>query len=464
MDPASAAMFQTSAMPTNAAQVQQLPAGTQYGIDQAMMKKALAQALIAKGSQQPQGQTIQTGGGAPNRYVAPSITQHLSDMASMYVGANALSGSMRDMANVMQSYQAANNDVEQRAAAALDGSADGARNAYTIRANSMIPAQQEKAEKMYPYIAALTTNERDTNAKMVEAARGMSAEPNSVVAAATAAGGPNPTLINQNPPPHPAGPVDPNNPDTGSYTGQTGNPIVSPVSGQVVGTKAGSGEPIGMGEGLPAKQKLALQQTDSDVLTSNLKQAPEMYADAMKAAYAAKVAAAYKYCVQRANTGALVTEKTDVQQLSSLLGVPVSPKTSFTQLGRSLGMTIQGMTRETGGFGGRVANQEQQIINQASGSNLGLQTPVLQNIADIMENYGVTKRAVHNGQMADFSNHALHHGLTVNPFTPYIITDDKIPPVPITMNLIDGGGPNGGGGPAIPSHRRTFNPDGTPAQ
>jgi hypothetical protein len=84
-----------------------LPAEFQGQLNQALLRQALAQALLQRGMQVPEGQTIQTGAGAPNRYVKPSPFQYLASIANLGAGASGLGQAQSDIMGTMQRFQGA---------------------------------------------------------------------------------------------------------------------------------------------------------------------------------------------------------------------------------------------------------------------------------------------------------------------------------------------------------------------
>jgi hypothetical protein len=97
-----------------------LPADVQGQLNQAMLRQALAQAMLQRGMQMPEGQTIATGAGAPNRYVKPSAFQYLASLANTAAGASGIGKSQSDITGIMQQFQQAQQqETAQNQATAL---------------------------------------------------------------------------------------------------------------------------------------------------------------------------------------------------------------------------------------------------------------------------------------------------------------------------------------------------------
>lgn len=90
---------------TNAPQVTQLPMQYQQGIDASMLKRQLAAMLMQRGMQSPQGQTVVTGDGAPNRFVRSSPWEHLSGLAQTILGGKMMAGAQQELMATANDYQ-----------------------------------------------------------------------------------------------------------------------------------------------------------------------------------------------------------------------------------------------------------------------------------------------------------------------------------------------------------------------
>lgn len=103
-------------MPTNVGQLTQLPPQYQSALDAAGLKRALAAALIQRGSQMPQGEMQQTMAGTPGHFIKPSPFQYLNSVAQELLGGKVMSDASNDMRTAMQGYANERNSVLQKVA------------------------------------------------------------------------------------------------------------------------------------------------------------------------------------------------------------------------------------------------------------------------------------------------------------------------------------------------------------
>ena len=465
--------FNQPAMPTNAAQVQQLPSQYQLPLDAAMMKRALAQALLSRGQQQPQGQTIVTGAGAPNVYVKPNITQNLSDLAATLVGAKALGSSMKEMGQVMQGYQqhrqeevdsllngAGPSEAPQSQRYIQAGTAGMSSNDATVRA---------QAGEWLKVGAELHKNEQDhVSAQQIAGfTHGAgAAEGPSVIAAAQAPSGMDASRLK----PPTAVPVgastDPNNPQAPVGTGVPGQTL-SPQTGLVSTTAPGTGA-VSTAEGLPAKIQQRVVQAQADELLATHKDLSGMWPQMQDVAHNGAVAGAAATLLRSADpkTGAFALDRAKLMQIGQMFGYGPDVTLSPTQLLHELSLGFLGAAKTDAGFAGRLTDSDLKILRNSSGSDLELQRPVLLRIAENYKAYSDQQVRNFNSRLGEAAQRASRTGI-MDPtaFSDKLIQPKNIAPVGTDVS----GGIPPASAPAasvLPQNRprRRFNPDGTPAQ
>ena len=452
----------TQNMPTNAGQVTQLPAQYQTAIDASMMRRALAQALLARGMQQRTGQTIETGGGAPNRYIRPSITQNLSDLASTVLGGMQLKQSQSELTGAMQNYQQGlhkelatvadttaagspstgpdggtppnvapgGSALVPQAKSDIDlGSAD-AKARWKAALLSPYPVVQQQAKDLYDRYVDLARQEgilknEQAIAGFKEAATNATVE--SKVAAAKGSGGmdsgqlqPPPPLEGGKPPSSVVGVTDPG-------TGFT--PNRNPSTG-AVSLEAGL-EPK-LAQELQTKQLTALNDSYADMNKN--------WGNVRGQATMGAVADAFVNLVRsgKVNTGALATERAEVDQFAPLVGHAVAPGTTYTQIARELALKFLGAAKGDSGFATRMSTQEAGWLKDVNGSNLDLQSPALLAIGENYSNHARAEveasnaKALYSAEVADsMGAHNLahlHRLLVVNPESIAPVTTGLPPP------------------------------------
>jgi hypothetical protein len=130
--------FGQAAAPTSSAPLMGVPAEYQADLSKAMLKKALAQALLQKGMEQPQGQQLQGANGVPGLYVKSSPLQFLSGMASTLAGAKALGSANTDLTTISARMQGKENEILTQAQDQFSqGDVQGAT--HTLASNMQYP-------------------------------------------------------------------------------------------------------------------------------------------------------------------------------------------------------------------------------------------------------------------------------------------------------------------------------------
>lgn len=419
----------TENLPTNAAQVQQLPAGTQYGIDQAMLQRALAQAMLARGQQLPEGQTVVTGAGAPNRYVKPAWSQVAASLANTGLGAAAMGQSYKSLYDAMQKYQGDVNATQGGAAGMLGGGAsapsaqlgglpagvtsDQAIAAYQRMKSSGIPATMAEADKLLPFIADLRMNESKMateqamnrarieaeNARAVAAPGAAVATAPSKVEAAKASGLPGvsslqpPVML---PPSGPAGPGTSFNPQLGTLTTQE-------QSTGAVSQNTTALPP----ELIRQQQAAALQQVNA-----HDKEAEEGQDAAISSAHMVNIARAGQQLLQRRGTvtGPRALDRAELQQYGALLtGEPLKPGTTDTYVLHNLNLNL--MQEGKTATGVTIRNKKEwDAFAQAVGLNQDIPGPALNQFYRNMELNGQQEMINFNRKLDNYASHAKRVG------------------------------------------------------
>jgi hypothetical protein len=478
-------------IPTNAPQVQQLPAQYQTALDTVGLKKALAQALLARGMQQRTGQTIETGGGAPNRYVRPALTQNLSDLASTLVGSKMIGESQQDLFRVMQKYQAdraqkvqeymggvgnptvpgpaptaqsfpvgpsgapsvSGNDVYgnpplEGTASSAAPTAQGPQAASppSVGDSWMSMGQRMQAdpdatvralgEKYMQFGSAMHQNEQNNARALKEAAynrAAAAAEPGSVLASTGGPQGFDPSALRL-PAQHAAGPVDPNNPNGPVYTGVQGQ-IYDPMTGQVNTPEPGTGK-LATTEGLPADLQKKLLSGQIDEYQANRKFAMDSFPETILAGKMARTAhllnMLYDSGMLDKASGALAVPRAELDMYEHLLGgTKLSPSTTYVQLAQSLASSMGLDAKDSSGLKGKLSEDQMKYIQQITGGHVDLTLPAMRTLATNVEAAGNQIVNNHNQFMQNFNGHARSiRGLPgESNFDSFIVTPDKLPAV-----------------------------------
>jgi len=428
-------LFAAQNIPTNQQQVTQLPADVQFGLDQAALQRALAQALLQRGMQVPEGQTIQTGGGAPNHYVKPSAFQYLASLANTAAGASGLGASNANLRDIMQKYQGQQNAAQSAAAQTLGGgptlqnasipqgqptgqapqspiptglTSDQALASYKQMKASGIPATMAEADKLLPLIGELRNRE---TANAAENARSVYGEGAKV---ATPAG----LVANAN------------------NTGLAGGNLQAPGESQTrmqngvlerLNPRTNVWEPVAENP-LSTMMTRKVQETQMGIIQDRLKAAESGQGDAISAGNLAATGKALQEIIPKAQLGPQALQRAELQRWGALLGFPLPQGTTYTQLAHQLSLSFIGMAKGTAGFQGRLSTQEANWLREANASNLDVTNPAFMQIAHNAEIYGNTQVATHNKRMQNFEGHARAQGLS-GTFTPYSVTPDMIAPI-----------------------------------
>jgi hypothetical protein len=415
-----------SAMPNNMQQLA-LPPQYQVPLDTAMLKKAIAQALISRGGQMPQGQTIVTGAGAPNRYVRPALTQNLGTVADTYLGGKMLNQALEQLGGTMSKYQADHQSAIQDALApfvsgggtptpapAADGpgastpsvmsgaaglpvtspgpapqtpmdshpsvTADMAIRTYRKLASSIFPDQREAAAKLIPLIGELQKNESDlalrAKTSAFEAGKG-SATADSIVANAptlNAAGLKAPPKIGGSPGSDSGDPHITNLAPGMSMDDRTG----------LISTQNPQSGAISSQEGLPGQLAKQTNQKLLDNAANEFEALRKDNPDAMESGMTAAKARAYIALVDSGllNTGLGVVTKQNAQQLGALFGGSPPPiGTSLTKVAQQLALSFLGAGHESSGVGAIRSTKEFQAFMDTSGATMNAPPPALRTIA-----------------------------------------------------------------------------------
>lgn len=422
--------FANENLPTNAPQVQQLPPDTQYGLDTAMLHRAIAQAMMQKGMQPLEGQTVVTGAGAPNHYVKPAITQQLASLANTGLGAAGMGQSMQEMLRAMQGYQGRVNQTEGNASGALSGSQPTGQPsatlggaapqpaaplsqqltaAYQAKINSGIPAMITEAQKLIPAIVEARNNENNIAKDKAVAAYGAGAsvaQPGGLVEGANASGvGGAPLQA-------------PGAPQTSMNNGVLTQ--VMPHTGQIA---AVSENP------LSTAMTKKVQDTNMGIITDRLKDAQAGQEDALASGNLAATARALKELVGRAQLGPQALERAELQRWGGMLGFPIPEGTTYSQLAHSMAMSLVSTAKAHAGLQGRISTPEWQKLLSSTGTDLDITAPALSQLTQNAEMQGNMGVANHNRRMTLFANHAKSNGLSPDIFNAYQVTPDMIAPV-----------------------------------
>lgn len=461
-------------MPTNSGQVTQLPYQTQYGLDQAGIKRQLAQVLLQKGLQQPQGQTIVTGANTPNVYVKPSIIQNAANIAQEVLGARMLGDSANDMRNVMQGYQDFHNAENKKLSDILDPAAavagSGTAVAQPVPGDLSSPIAQMRAlyrqaatsydpqtsAKKDEYLAKLNDLVRQQSINQTEqqnvrvkgAQEGASAE--SKVDAANTAG---------------AAPLMPNPPLPGG--GTTG---IDLATGANILRNPSNGVPT-----LQESQAQKIAQTTAASTNSSLDKRSAALGDArndvVQMGYIGNTAQAMMDIIKsgKAYTGAAAADRAELGRFSQLLGRPVSAGTTYHDILTSLGVSLVKQGQAAAGIQQLRSSSEFNQLLKLTGADWekspASYVPILDNLS-ALSNVAIRN---HNTQVSEASRLAAELGrkdtnlisgyhvgpediASVQSGLPGTSSEAVLPPPAARTNL--------------PQHRprRTFNPDGTPVQ
>jgi hypothetical protein len=411
---------QYQTLPTQAGQVTQLPPGVQYGIDQSMLQRALAQAMLQRGMQTPEGQTIVTGAGAPNRYVRPNIMQNLAQVANTAAGVRMLGGANKSLADIMREYQGQVNAAQQGAAGTLGGGAaqptpqgqapavgsgmtsTQALASYQQMKSSGIPAVMAEADKLLPLIGELRKNEASIAAENARTAFGAGAavaQPQGLVAGANASG------------------------IGGGGLQAPGAPQTSMVNGVLTAQEPHTGKIQAVAENpLSTAMTKKVQDTQMSIIGKRVEDAEKAQQDAIGAGNLAATGRALREIIPKAALGPQAMERAELQRWSGLLGFTLPESTTYTQLAHQLALGFLGAAKATSGFQGRLSTQEASWLREASGQNLDITNPALMTMAHNAEMYGLTSVANHNRKMQQFGAHAAANkvpgafdGLSVTP-------------------------------------------------
>jgi hypothetical protein len=255
-----------------------LPAEFQGQLNQAMLRQALAQAMLQRGLQMPEGQTIQTGGGAPNRYVPPSAFQYLASLANVAGGASGLGKSQADITGVMQQFQNAQQDetkgIQANAlshwAPAGQPVSDPAQLPDNMKAGYFAELAQRSAQSRFPEIRANAIKYAQIGAELGKEQMGQAGQTGRQLQGAVLAGS-SPQSINATAAGTPFGQPAP----VGTAAGlQPNNPNPQVVGGHVVTTEPQTGAaavgPFTQGSVLAQRQqeqqRAGLEQTGNGLL------------------------------------------------------------------------------------------------------------------------------------------------------------------------------------------------------
>jgi hypothetical protein len=421
-----------------------LPADVQTGLNTALLRQALAQSMLQRGMQPLEGHTIQTGGGAPNFYVRPSALQGLAGLANTALGANALAKSQSDIGDIMRGYQGKLNKTSAESAQQLGGTpnatsssggsslpssasivqspgltSDQVIQAFQTKKGSGIPQEMADADKLIPLISSLRDAEikSETEKQLTESRlaneRNLAtykpgadiATPESLTKAANASG------VSKTPLQAP------------------GQPSMQMVNGVLTALDPHTNKPYSIAENpLPTAMTRRVQEAQLGIVDKRMTVAETSQDQAIEAGNAAAMGKALQEIIPKAKLGPAAMPRAEIARWQSLLGFPLPPNATYTQLAHRMALDLISAAKKETGLQGRLTQQEANWFREATGANLDITAPALMQLARNAEMAGNMMVANHNRKMQRFEAHATANKVP-GAFSPYQVTPDMIAPV-----------------------------------